>query len=145
MALVGHQLLAEESEEQAHANVRQRRVIARSFITKKRMSGVKLVPFEFHPAFRLVAWRSLARPSSGTCGSCRPHTKRKGALTSRKSLQGVIVFTSAKRAGVNIGRIKGSHCAHLRMKARPDGKMSPQTDAIASDATGAALMGTQKL
>jgi len=50
-ALVGHQLLGEEMEEQVHADVRQCRVIARPFITKKRMSGVKLVPFEFHPRF----------------------------------------------------------------------------------------------
>jgi hypothetical protein len=55
------------------------------------------------------------------------------------------VFTSAERPRVNIRRIEGSYCAHLGMKARPDGKMSPQTDPVASDATGAAFLLTKKL
>ena len=46
---------------------------------------------------------------------------------------------------MNIGRIEGSYCAHLGMKARADGQMSTQTDTVTSDATGAAFMATKKL
>jgi hypothetical protein len=44
---LGRKLLVEEAPQQTHADMRERRIVARTFIAQKRMGGSELVPFEF--------------------------------------------------------------------------------------------------
>src|SRR5258705_13598392 len=62
-----------------------------------------------------------------------------------KPLQRVVFSARAERAGVYIGRIKGDHGAHIRMKTCPNRKMPTQAYAVTSDPARATLVSTQEL
>lgn len=143
MLQLGHQLLVEEAEEQAHANARKRRIVTLSFVTEKGMSSIELMPFELH--FRFV--KSLRNLQPSLKRNVRilssPH-EEKGCLGSGKPFQRIISLPSAKRTRVDIGWIERTNRTDVWMKSGPDRKVSAQTHTVTSDPPRTALMPAEK-
>ena len=123
--------------------MRERRIIARTFVAQKRMGGVELMPFKFGLCFiePLGNFEPALERDMGILSSPNEEDRRLG---SPKPLQRVVFSARTKRAGVYIGRIKGDHGAHIRMKTCPNRQMSAQAYAVASDPTRATLVSAKK-
>jgi hypothetical protein len=96
---LGRKLLVEEAEQQTHANMRQRRIVARTFVAQKRVGGVELMPFKF--GFRFIEPLGNFEPAlerdMGILSSPNEQDRR---LSFPKPLQCVVFSARTKRAGV---------------------------------------------
>ena len=133
------ELFVKETEHQAGANGGERGIVARTFITQKRVRGVEFVPFEFSLGF-IKPLGNFEPPLQRNMGILPPPDKHHRRPALPQPFQGVVVTAGAKGTGVNVGRIEGGHCAHARMKAGPNREMSTQTDTVAPNPPRAAFL-----
>jgi hypothetical protein len=143
-AFLARQLLAEKAQKKSHANMCQRRIVARPFVAQKRVGGIELMPFKVHPGF-IETLRNVEPALERHVRVLSSPNEEQRLPNSPKPLQRVVSSASAQRTGVDIRGIKGDHRTDIRMKTCPHRKMPAKTDPVASDLACASLVSTQKL